>query len=122
MRPKLPKMNQKEKNICIYQKKAVILRAKSQKQEIMSTIVFQPQDNSQMAFLTDFAKRVSVPYIIVPVNVQTLLSREEKQAQKRANSFAELQTAFAGCDLTDEEIRQECEIVRQEMQDHAYAH
>ena len=87
----------------------------------MSTIVFQPQDNSQMAFLTDFAKRVSVPYIIVPINVQTLLSREEKLAQKRANSFAKLQSAFAGCDLTDEEIRQECEIVRQEMQDHAYA-
>ncbi len=81
----------------------------------MSTIVFQPQDNSQMAFLTDFAKRVSVPYVIVPVNVQTLLSREEKLAQKRANSFANLQTAFAGCDLTDEEIRQECEIVRQEI-------
>ena len=88
----------------------------------MSTIVFQPQDNSQMAFLTDFAKRVSVPYIIVPVNVQTLLSREEKRAQKRANSFVKLQTAFAACDLTDEEIRQECEIVRQEMQDHAYAY
>lgn len=41
---------------------------------------------------------------------------------KRANSFAKLQSAFAGCDLTDEEIRQECEIVRQEMQDHAYAY
>jgi len=88
----------------------------------MSTIVFQPKDNSQMAFLTDFAKRISVPYVIVPLNVQTLLSREEKQAQKRANSFAKLQETFAGCDLTDEEIRQECEIVRQEMQVHQYAY
>ena len=87
----------------------------------MSTIVFQPQDISQMAFLTDFAKRMSVPYAIVPVNVQTLLSREEKKAQNRANTFAKLQDAFAGCDLTDEEIRQECETARQEMQDHAYA-
>ena len=91
------------------------------KELTMSTIVFQPQDISQMAFLTDFAKRVSVPYVIVPVNVQTLLSREEKKAQNRANTFAKLQDAFSGCDLTDEEIRQECEIVRQEMQDHIYA-
>lgn len=81
----------------------------------MSTIVFQPQDNSQLAFLTDFAKRVSVPYIIVPLNVDTLLSREEKKAQRRANSFARLQESFAGCELTDEEIRKECESVRQEM-------
>ena len=87
----------------------------------MSTIVFQPQDNSQMAFLTDFAKRVSVPYVIVPVNVQTLLNREEKQAQRRANSFAKLQETFAGCDLTDEEIRQECENVRQELYARRYA-
>ena len=88
----------------------------------MSTIVFQPQDNAQMAFLTDFAKRVSVPYVIVPLDVQTLLNREERQAQKRAKSFAELQEAFATCDLTDEEIRQECEIVRQEMYNNEYAH
>ena len=87
----------------------------------MSTIVFQPQDISQMEFLTDFARRVSVPYVIVPVNVQTLLSRDEKRAQNRANTFAKLQDAFFGCDLTDDEIRQECEIVRQEMQDHLYA-
>ena len=95
--------------------------ANLKKEVIMSTIVFQPQDVSQMAFLTDFAKRVSVPYVIVPVNVRTLLNREEKRAQKRANSFAKLQEAFAGCELTDEEIRQECEAVRQEMQDHSYA-
>ena len=88
----------------------------------MNTIVFQPQDQSQLAFLTDFAKRVSVPYFIVPVNVETLLNREEQKAQKRANSFAKLQETFAGCELTDEEIRQECEIVRQEMFNHAYAH
>ncbi len=81
----------------------------------MSTIVFQPQDSSQMAFLTDFAKRISVPYTIVPMSVQTLLTREEKQAQKRANSYAQLQGAFASCDLTDEEIRQECEIARQQV-------
>ena len=81
----------------------------------MSTVVFQPQDNSQLAFLTDFAKRVSVPYIIVPLNVETLLNREEKKAQRRAKSFAKLQEMFAGCELTDEEIRQECEEVRQEM-------
>ena len=87
----------------------------------MSTIVFQPQDKSQMAFLTDFAKRVSVPYIIVPVNVQTLLSREEKRVQRRAASFAKLQEAFAGCDLTDEEIRQECEAVRQQIYEQNYA-
>lgn len=87
----------------------------------MSTIVFQPQDKSQMAFLTDFAKRVSVPYFIVPMNVQTLLNREEQRSQERANSFAKLQEVFASCDLTDEEIRQECEIVRQEMQDYSYA-
>lgn len=87
----------------------------------MSTIVFQPQDKSQMAFLTDFAKRVSVPYYIVPVDVQTLLSREEKQAQRRANSFAKLQESLTGCELTDEEIRQECEIVRQQMYDLSYA-
>lgn len=87
----------------------------------MSTIVFQPQDKSQMAFLTDFAKRVSVPYYIVPVDVQTLLSREEKQAQRRANSFAKLQEAFSDCELTDEEIRQECEIVRQQMYELSYA-
>ncbi len=88
----------------------------------MSTIVFQPQDNAQMAFLTDFAKRVSVPYVIVPLDVQTLLNREEKQAQKRAKSFAKLQETFATCDLTDEEIRQECESVRQEMYNNEYAH
>ena len=87
----------------------------------MSTIVFQPQDISQMAFLTDFAKRVSVPYVIVPVNVQTLLSREEKRVQKRANSFAKLQETFAGCDLTDDEIRQECEEVRQQLYEQNYA-
>ena len=87
----------------------------------MSTIVFQPQDQSQLAFLTDFAKRVSVPYIIVPVSVQTLLNRDEQRAQKRANSFAKLQENFAGCELTDEEIRQECEAVRQEMYSQAYA-
>ena len=87
----------------------------------MSTIVFQPQDVSQMAFLTDFAKRVSVPYVIMPLNVQTLLNREEKRAQHRANSFAKLQEAFAGCELTDEEIRQECEIVRQQMYEQEYA-
>ena len=87
----------------------------------MSTIVFQPQDNSQMAFLTDFAKRVSVPYVIIPLNVQTLLNREEQKAQQRANSFAKLQEAFADCDLTDEEIRQECESVRQEMYARRYA-
>lgn len=81
----------------------------------MSTIVFQPRDYAQMAFLTDFAKRVSVPYTIIPLNVQTLLDREEIRAQKRADSFAQLQGAFEGCELTDEEIRQECEIVRQEM-------
>ena len=95
--------------------------AKNEREVIMSTIVFQPQDISQLAFLTDFAKRVSVPYVIVPVNVRTLLSREEKRAQRRANSFAKLQEAFAGCELTDDEIRQECEAVRQEMQDHSYA-
>ena len=88
----------------------------------MSTIVFQPRDKSQMAFLTDFARRVSVPYVIVPLDVETLLSRDEKAAQNRANSFAELQEAFSGCALTEEEIRQECEIVRQEMQDQAYAY
>ena len=87
----------------------------------MSTVVFQPQDNSQLAFLTDFAKRVSVPYIIVPIDVQTLLNREEKKAQQRAASFAKLQAAFAGCELTDEEIRQECEIVRQEIYDRKHA-
>ena len=83
----------------------------------MSTIVFQPQDKSQMAFLTDFAKRVSVPYIIMPMNVETLLNREEKKAQQRAKSFARLQESFSGCDLTEEEIRQECEAVRQQMYD-----
>ena len=88
----------------------------------MSTIVFQPQDNAQMAFLTDFAKRVSVPYVIVPLDVQTLLNREEIQAQKRAKSFAKLQEAFAHCELTDEEIRQECESVRHEMYNNEYAH
>lgn len=87
----------------------------------MSTIVFQPQDNAQMAFLTDFAKRVSVPYVIVPLDVQTLLNREEQQAQKRANSYAKLQESFAACDLTEEEIRQECELVRQEIYDNTYA-
>ena len=87
----------------------------------MSTIVFQPQDKAQMTFLTDFAKRVSVPYIIVPMNVETLLDREERKAQKRANSFARLQKAFAGCELTEEEIRQECEVVRQEMYNQQYA-
>ena len=87
----------------------------------MSTIIFQPQDKSQMAFLTDFAKRISVPYIIVPMNVQTLLNREEKKAQQRANSFAKLQETFANCDLTDEEIRQECENVRQEIYAQRYA-
>ena len=88
----------------------------------MSTIVFQPQDKSQMAFLTDFARRVSVPYVIVPLDVETLLNRDERAAQNRANSYAKLQEIFAGCDLTEEEIRQECEIVRQEMQDKAYAY
>jgi len=87
----------------------------------MSTIVFQPQDKDQMTFLTDFAKRVSVPYVIIPLNMQTLLNREERKAQKRANSFAQLQEAFAGCELTDEEIRQECEVVRQEMYNKQYA-
>ena len=87
----------------------------------MSTIVFQPQDNAQMAFLTDFAKRVSVPYVIVPLNVQTLLDREERRAQRRANSFAKLQETFAGCELTDAEIRQECETVRQQMYEQIYA-
>ena len=87
----------------------------------MSTIVFQPQDTSQMAFLTDFAKRVSVPYVIVPLDVQALLNREERQAQKRANSFAKLQETFSACSLTDEEIRQECESVRQEMYNQEYA-
>ena len=51
-----------------------------------------------------------------------LLNREERQAQKRAKSFAKLQEAFADCDLTDEEIRQECESVRQEMYNNEYAH
>lgn len=87
----------------------------------MSTIVFQPQDTSQMAFLADFAKRVSVPYVIVPLDVQALLNREERQAQKRANSFAKLQETFSACNLTDEEIRQECESVRQEMYNQEYA-
>ena len=87
----------------------------------MSTIVFQPQDQSQMAFLTDFAKRLSVPYIIVPVNVQSLLNREEQQAQKRADSFTKIQALFSDCDITDEEIRQECENVRQEMYNLKYA-
>ena len=81
----------------------------------MSTIVFQPQDKSQMAFLTDFAKRVSVPYVIVPLNVDTLLNREEKEAQNRAKSFVQLQENFSECDLTDDEIRQECETVRQQI-------
>jgi len=83
----------------------------------MSTIVFQPQDKSQLAFLTDFAKRVSVPYVIVPMDVAALLNREEKKAQRRAKSFAKLQEAFVNCDLTEEEIRQECEAVRQQMYD-----
>ena len=87
----------------------------------MSTIVFQPQDKSQLAFLTDFAKRVSVPYVIVPINVETLLDREEKRAQQRVKSFAKLQEAFSDCDLTEEEIRQECEAVRQQMYDLQYA-
>ena len=89
---------------------------------IMSTIVFQPQDQSQLAFLTDFAKRVSVPYIIVPLNVETLLNREEVEAQNRAESFAQLQESFSKCDLTDEEIRKECEAVRQQMYEENYAH
>lgn len=88
----------------------------------MSTIVFQPQDKAQMAFLTDFAKRISVPYVIVPLDVQALLNREERQAQKRANSFAKLQETFSACDLTDEEIRQECEMARQEIYDKEYTH
>lgn len=54
-------------------------------------------------------------------HIRSLFSREEKRAQRRANSFAKLQEAFAGCELTDDEIRQECEAVRQEMQDHSYA-
>ena len=87
----------------------------------MSAIVFQPQDKAQMTFLADFAKRISVPYVIVPLNMQTLLDREERKAQKRANSFAQLQEAFSGCELTDEEIRQECEVVRQEMYNRQYA-
>lgn len=41
--------------------------------------------------------------------------REEQTSWQRANSFAKLQTAFADCDLTDEDIRQECESVRQEI-------
>ena len=87
----------------------------------MSTIAFQPQDKSQMAFLTDFAKRVSVPYVIVPMNVETLLSREEKKAQRRAKSFAKLRDTLSACDLTEDEIRQECEAVRQQMYDLQYA-
>lgn len=87
----------------------------------MSSVIFQPQDKSQLAFLTDFAKRLSVPYVIVPLDVQTLLNREEQLAQQRAASFAQLQESFSGCELTDEEIRQECEIVRQEIYDRKHA-
>lgn len=35
--------------------------------------------------------------------------------QPQDASFAQLQESFSGCELTDEEIRQECEIVRQEI-------
>ena len=81
----------------------------------MSTIVFQPQDQSQLAFLTDFAKRVSVPYVIVPLNVETLLNREEKEAQNRVKSFVQMQENFPECDLTDEEIQAEVDAVRQQI-------
>jgi len=53
--------------------------------------------------------------------IDFLLNREERQAQKRANSFAKLQETFSACNLTDEEIRQECESVRQEMYNRKYA-
>jgi hypothetical protein len=56
-------------------------------------------------------------------NVKERLSRAgewmrthtEKKAQQRATSFAKLQDTFSDCDLTEEEIRQECETVRQQM-------
>ena len=87
----------------------------------MSTILFQPQDMSQLAFLKDFAKRVNVPYFVIPVDAKSLLNRKEKNAQLRADSFAKLQESFSGCELTEEEIRQECEVVRQQMFDSQYA-
>jgi hypothetical protein len=116
------KMQKNGIHICVCHFFVVPLQRILNKEGIMSTIVFQPQDQSQLAFLTDFAKRVSVPYVIVPLNVETLLNREEVEAQNRAKSFAQLQESFSKCDLTDEEIRKECEAVRQQMYEENYAH
>ena len=39
------------------------------------------------------------------------------QASKPSAVLGDIRQAWSGCSLTDDEIRQECEIVRQEMYD-----
>ena len=64
----------------------------------------------QFDFLMDFARRINIPYYVEPL-----------QEDRRASSFAELQQAFSCCPLSEEEIRQECEIVREELYKKNYA-
>ena len=77
----------------------------------MNAITFRPTDDSQLIFLEDFAKRIRVPYYIVPLQ-ETPTKRATK---KRVSSFTQIQDSLAGCTLTDEEIRQECELVRSQL-------
>ena len=77
----------------------------------MNAITFKPTDDSQLIFLEDFAKRIRVPYYIVPLqDVPT-----KRTTKKRVADFEQLQESLAGCTLTDEEIRQECELVRSQL-------
>ena len=52
-----------------------------------------------------------------PTSVYT--NADEVRAHARAESLAQIRETWMsrGCDLTDEEIREECEIVRQQLYD-----
>lgn len=57
-----------------------------------------------------------------PTSIYT--NADEVRAHARAESFARLQEKWSsrGCDLTDEEIREECEIARQMIYEKYFAH
>ena len=64
------------------------------------------------------------PIIKSQANVTEITSKYEFKAYARARRLGEMQESWMSknCDLTEEDIRKECESVRQELYDKYIAH